>query len=74
VYLNGKIYKIGGYVSSASTSTSSNAVEIYDIASNTWSAGAPYPVAQGWMSAFAQGNFIYVAGGVAAETGSTASL
>jgi len=72
-YLNGKIYKIGGYTSSAGTSASTSAVEIYDIASNTWSNGAPYPIAQGWMSAFVLGNYIYVAGGLAAETGSVPS-
>ncbi|MBV6495167.1 MAG: hypothetical protein DCC44_01500 [Acidobacteria bacterium] len=74
VYLNGKIYKVGGYVSSGGGSSSTAALEIYDISSNTWSAGAPYPVAQGWMSAYTDGTYVYVAGGVAAETGSTPSV
>ena len=69
-YLNGKIYKINGYHSAAGTSTGQSAVEIYDIASNTWSAGAPYPLTQGWSSAFVNGNFIYVAGGLDAVSGS----
>jgi len=73
VYLNGKIYKIGGYVSGGGSSTSSAALDIYDVAGNTWSSGAPYPVAQGWMSAFTDGTYLYVAGGVAAETGSVPS-
>ncbi len=73
VYLNGKIYKVGGYVSAGGTSSSSAALDIYDIAGNSWSAGAPYPAAQGWMSAFTDGTYMYVAGGVAAETGSTPS-
>src|SRR5690606_1609822 len=74
VYLNGKIYKIGGYVSAGGSSSSSAALEIYDISSNTWSAGAPYPVAQGWMAAYTDGTYVYVAGGIAAETGSTSSV
>ncbi len=35
VYLNGKIYKFAGSNNTAST----NVLEIYDIVSNTWSAG-----------------------------------
>jgi N-acetylneuraminic acid mutarotase len=72
-YLNGKIYKIGGYHSAAGASSSLATVEIYDIASNTWSTGASYPLSQGWESAFVSGNFIYVAGGLAAEAGSLPS-
>jgi hypothetical protein len=63
-YLNGKIYKIGGYHGASSVTTSLATVEIYDIATNTWSTGASYPLTQGWESAFAQGSFIYVAGGL----------
>ncbi|HQZ81998.1 MAG TPA: FG-GAP-like repeat-containing protein [Pyrinomonadaceae bacterium] len=73
VYLNGKIYKIGGYVSAGGTTTSSAALDVYDVAGNTWSSGAPYPVAQGWMSAFTDGTYLYVGGGVAAEAGSVPS-
>lgn len=72
-YLNGKIYKLGGYVSAGGTTTSSAALDIYDISSNTWSSGAPYPAAQGWMSVFTDGTYLYAAGGVAAETGSVPS-
>ncbi len=60
VYLNGKIYKFAGSNNTAST----NVLEIYDIASNTWSVGAPYPLALSFVSAFVQGNFIYAAGGI----------
>jgi len=73
VYLKGKIYKIGGYISSGGTTTSSAALDIYDVTANTWSSGAPYPAAQGWMSAFTDGTYLYVGGGVAAETGSVPS-
>ena len=44
VYLNGKIYKFGG---TGPATASTNVLEIYDVATNTWSAGAPY----GWPSA-----------------------
>ncbi len=60
VYLNGKIYKFGG---TGPGTSPTNALEIYDIAGNSWSAGAPYPLAMSFMSAYAQGNFIYAAGG-----------
>ena len=58
VFLNGKIYKIGGTAASSQT-----ALEIYNIATNTWAPGAPLPTAAGFASSWAQGNFIYVAGG-----------
>ncbi len=60
VYLGGKIYKFGGYMFAGFPTT---ALEIYDIATNTWTAGANYPLAVGSLSAFAHGNFIYGAGG-----------
>jgi Kelch motif len=66
VFLNGKIYKFAGSNNTVSTA----ALEIYDIASNTWSAGAPYPESPtvSFVSGFAVGNFIYGAGGIAAST------
>ena len=66
VYLNGKIYKIAG---TNDTPVSLANVEIYDIGSNTWSTGAAYPVAQSFPMAFAQGNFVYVGGGIDAVSG-----
>ena len=62
VYLNGKIYKIGGSTSTTSSSATT-AVEVYDIATNSWANAAPYPVAISFASAFARGSFVYVAGG-----------
>src|SRR5207248_4861948 len=47
-----------------STGASTNVVEIYDIASNTWSAGAVYPITESFISAWTQGGFIYTAGGI----------
>jgi|GEM_PF-791449 len=64
VYLNGKIYKLGG----TTGFTSNNAFEIYDIASNTWSAGASYPIPISFVSLFVRGNFIYAAGGLDRST------
>ena len=63
-YLGGKIYKFGGDVIAGLTST--NALEIYDVAANTWIAGANYPLAVGRVGAFALGNFIYGGGGASA--------
>ncbi|HYC40133.1 MAG TPA: GEVED domain-containing protein [Chitinophagaceae bacterium] len=60
VYRAGKIHKFAGTASSGST----NAHEIYDIATNTWSAGAPYPLAISFVSGFEHGGFVYAAGGV----------
>ena len=62
VYLNGKIYKIGGSTSTT-TNSATTAVEVYDIGTNSWSNAAPYPVAISFASAFARGPFVYVAGG-----------
>ncbi len=56
-YWNGKIYLPGGYIG---THITENA--IYDIASNTWSTGAPLPAARSGMSAAYNGK-IYVVGG-----------
>ena len=70
VYLNGKIYKIAGCTTNCGSSVAN--LEIYDIASNTWSAGAPLPQPIGFEMATAIGNFIYVAGGtVPASTNKT---
>ena len=72
-FLNGKIYKIGGYNVVGTVTTSVNAVEIYDIATNTWSTGANYPESVGFLSAFVRGNFIYAGGGLSTVAGSVSS-
>jgi hypothetical protein len=58
--LGGKIYKIGGYLGSIQTSF---ALEIYDIATNTWTVGANYPIPAFLMGTFVHNGFIYTAGG-----------
>ena len=69
-FLNGKIYKFAG---TGPATASTDVLEIYDVASNTWSLGAPYPMAVSFASAFVRGNFIYGAGGIQ-SVGSVASL
>ncbi len=69
VYMAGKIYKFAGTASAAST----DALEIYDIGTNTWSSGAAYPLQISFVSAFTDGTYIYGAGGIQ-SVGSAASL
>jgi hypothetical protein len=57
-YLNGKIYRIAG----AAIGTDFH-VEVYDIASNTWSMAANYPFANHNLMAVALGSYIYAGGG-----------
>jgi cell division septation protein DedD len=57
-YLNGKIYRIAGRAIGTDFH-----VEVYDIATNTWSMAANYPVANHSLMAVALGNYIYGAGG-----------
>ena len=53
-YFNGKIYRIAG----AAIGTDFH-VEVYDIATNTWSMAANYPVANHSLMAAALGSYIY---------------
>jgi N-acetylneuraminic acid mutarotase len=57
-YLNGKIYRIAG----AAIGTDFH-VEVYDIATNSWSMAANYPFANHNLMAVALGNYIYAGGG-----------
>src|SRR6266403_6330518 len=57
-YLNGKIYRIAGR-----TIGTDFHVEVYDIASNTWSMAANYPFANHSLMAVALGNYVYAGGG-----------
>ena len=66
-YLNGKIYKFTG-TDTAATPASHAELEIYDISGNSWTSGAPYPVALSFVGSFVQGGFIYGAGGIDATT------
>jgi len=57
-YLNGKIYRIAG----RGIGTDFH-VEVYDIATNSWSMAANYPFANHSLMAAALGNYIYAGGG-----------
>jgi hypothetical protein len=58
VYLNGKIYRIAGRAIGTDFH-----VEVYNIATNTWSMAANYPFANHSLMATALGGFIYAGGG-----------
>jgi hypothetical protein len=60
VYLGGKIYKFCGYTEAQPLN---GALEIYDIATNSWRAGANCPIAGYGVAGFVHGGFIYAAGG-----------
>jgi hypothetical protein len=60
VYLGGKIYKLGGTEVKIFPTA---ALEIYNIATNTWTDGASYPLFVSFVGAFAHENFIYGVGG-----------
>ncbi|MGA7966639.1 MAG: choice-of-anchor J domain-containing protein, partial [Gammaproteobacteria bacterium] len=71
VALNGKLYVIGGCLNGSSC-PGSNAVEVYDPASDSWSAAANYPSPVAWTNCGAIAGKIYCAGGTissSAETG-----
>lgn len=70
VYLGGKIYKFAG---TGPATASTDLLEIYDVAGNTWSAGAPYPLAISFVSAWTDGTYVYGAGGIQ-SVGSAASM
>ena len=57
-YLNGKIYRIAG-----AAIGSDFHVEVYDIATNSWSMAANYPFANHNLMAVALGGYVYGAGG-----------
>ena len=57
-YINGKIYRIAGRAIGTDFH-----VEVYTIATNTWSMAANYPFANHSLMAVALGNYIYAGGG-----------
>jgi N-acetylneuraminic acid mutarotase len=63
VYLNGKIYKMGG----KNAAGYQTALEIYDTVTDTWSFGVPLPEPTGFASSFTLNGLIYIAGGVVAS-------
>ncbi|MBS0617122.1 MAG: hypothetical protein JSR44_02985, partial [Spirochaetes bacterium] len=65
VGLNGKIYVIGGYGegASAATALNTNTVQIFDIATTTWSTGATLANVNALGAPVVVGSNIYVVGG-----------
>ena len=64
--LNGSIYVIGGFDPSYYWSADPT-VEIYNIATNTWSNGTPLPTGCSWASGVSLNGTIYVLGGVGSD-------
>ena len=67
-FLGGKIYKFCGDIEPGFASIT---LEIYDIATNTWTTGASYPLVVNAMTGFVHGNFIYGVGGYEFNVGLT---
>jgi hypothetical protein len=61
VFLNGRLYVIGGCSGDCSTGVSR--VAVYNPATDHWSTAADYPVAVAWHGCTAAGNAIYCGGG-----------
>ena len=66
-YYNGNFYVMGGETTPSGTGDTANnvynRVDIYNVASNTWSLGTPMPTAEHSICGALRGNRIYVAGG-----------
>lgn len=63
VYYNGKLYKIGGYGYLGTAQGARPWVDIYDIASDTWSTGADMPGSRYWLDCVEIGGLVYCGGG-----------
>ena len=66
-YFNGQVYYMGGFTSSAQTAVATN-LDIYNVGTNTWSAGAPMPTGLAYAEVAYMNvsgtDYIYVAGGL----------
>jgi N-acetylneuraminic acid mutarotase len=60
---NGKLYVFGGYNITTPDYQPTNAAEVFDPSTNTWTSLAPMPVAETHMGVATDGTNIYVAGG-----------
>ena len=58
IAVNGSIYAISG-----ANDLTVDAVEIYDVATDSWTRGPSIPTRRGWLGAARIGRKIYVAGG-----------
>lgn len=71
VYWEGKLYKIGGYGYVDNVGSARAWLDIYDIATDSWSTGADMPGARYWMDCEAIKGKIYCAGGYSTSAQST---
>jgi subtilisin family serine protease len=62
-YIDGKVYVAGGFTSTASPWPPTGALQIYDVATNSWSAGPDMPIPRGGGAGEAVGGKLYVADG-----------
>lgn len=63
-YINGKIYVAGGFFSMASPWPPTNKLQIYNVATNSWSLGATMPIPRGGTVGGVVGGKLYVANGM----------
>lgn len=71
---NNKIYVFGGEAVISGNALSSNYVQIYDIATNSWSMGSSMPVSLMQHKAVRYGNAVYVFGGRTSSTPTVSTL
>jgi len=75
VTVNGKIYTVGGGIPDASVAKSTtNAVEVYDPATNTWSTASVMPTPRYGLTAATVNGKIYAIGGTVVITSGTSSF
>ena len=63
VVVNGKLYVFGGYDVTVPDYQPTNASEVFDPSTNSWTMLAPMPAAETHMGVATDGQFIYVIGG-----------
>jgi|GEM_PF-3062754 len=69
VAVNDRLYAWGGYVSIGNTASEVKNLEIYNIATNAWSAGASYPIAcRGHAAAAGANGLLYSFSGVSGSS------
>jgi subtilisin family serine protease len=62
-YIDGKVYVAGGFTSTTQPWPATGALQVYDVAANTWSAGPAMPVPRGGAAGGTVGGKFYVADG-----------
>jgi N-acetylneuraminic acid mutarotase len=70
IVANGKLYVFGGYNITSPAYEPTNASEVFDPATNTWTSLAPMPVGETHMGVATDGASIFVAGGYTLAPGS----